>query len=101
MDNVAYVSLGPPNRQIANAPEGSRPQHDIIIHMRDGTQKSTGSGWVILMEQGPERTTWYHLGGIRGKRQPVIYKLNLDNKGCWTKYVDQSMAHSLYEIHGR
>ena len=36
MTSVDRVSLGDQNKQRANAPPGSKPQLDIILHMSDG-----------------------------------------------------------------
>jgi hypothetical protein len=105
MASVVRVSLGSQNGQKANAPEGSGRQYDIILHMRDGTQLKSGSGWVIQMEEGQAGISWRHLGGLRDKRRPTIYKLRdmpTSSGGWWTsKDVDQSLAVSLYEAHGK
>jgi len=103
MATVVRVSLGSQNAQKANAPEGSRRQYDIILHMSDGTQLKSGSGWAFQMEQGQGETSWFHLGGIRGTRQPAVYKLRdtpTSSGGWWTKDVDQSLALSLYGKYG-
>ena len=105
MATVVRVSLGSPNGQKANAPEGSGRQYDIIIHMSDGTQLKSGSGWAVQMEQGPGKISWCHLGGVRGKRRPTIYKLRdtpTSGGGWWiSKGVDQSLASSLYGEFGQ
>jgi len=103
MSNVVHVSLGSPNRQEANAPEGSGVQYNIILHMSDGSELKSGSGWWWWMEKDPEGTRWYHLGGIRGKRKPTIYKLRDEpssSSGWWIKNIDQSRADEIYEKHG-
>jgi len=104
MATVVDVSLGSPNGQKANAPEGSGRQSDIILHMSDGTQLKSGSGWVIRMEESPGKIIWRHLGGVRGKRQSTVYRLRdtpTSSGGWWTKDVDQSLALSLYGEFGK
>lgn len=101
MANVVHVSLGSPNRQEANAPEGSGVQYNIILHMSDGSELKSGSGWWWWSVTDPEGTRWYHLGGSkRGKR--TIYKLRNEptsSGGWWTKNIDQSRADEIYEKH--
>ena len=98
--SVIKVSLGKKNRVKSNAPEGSKPQSDIIYHMSDGTEIKNGSGWEVWEYEGK----WYHLGGGTNragdkKSTPTIYLLK-DNK--WIKRgVDQSTAPALYEHIGK
>ena len=102
MANVVHVSLGSSNRQEANAPEGSGVQYNIILRMSDGSELKSGSGWWWWMEQDPEGTRWYHLGGSKGKK-PTIYKLRdepTSSGGWWIKDVDQSHTDEMYEKHG-
>ena len=96
MSSVQGVILGDQNKIKANAPEGSKPQSDIMLEMSDGKKVSMKgkSGWVIWRDNGE----WYHLGGGRN-RKPTLYRLN--GTGWTIKGVDQRIAWSLYEQFGK
>lgn len=97
---MTSVSLGNQNKQKANAPPGSKPQSNIILHMSDEIPRKLGSGWG---DPWKYRGSWYHLGGARRpgekKGTPTIYILKDDK---WSSAgVDQSTAWILYEHRGR
>ena len=96
MSSVQGVILGDQNKISANAPEGSKPQSDIMLEMSDGTRvKEKGkSGWLVISCNDE----WYHLGGGRN-RKPTLYRLN--GTGWTIKGVDQRIAWSLYEQFGK
>ena len=91
MSSVTGVALGKQNKQEANAPEGSKPQSDIILYKEDGSWQKNGSGWEIWKVGD----VFYHLGGLRKDKKPHIYVLT-DN-GSWSIQTDQSEAWSRYD----
>ena len=89
------VTLGKENKQKANAPEGSKPQSNIMITEKSGSSKTTGSGWEIWKEGD----IFYHLGGSRKSagRQPRIYFLK--DEGNWS-YVKERQGEA-WERYGK
>ena len=91
MSSVIGVALGKQNKQRANAPEGSKPQSDILIFKEDGSCQKNGSGWEIWKEGD----VFYHLGGLRKDKKPRIYFL--DENGSWSGRTDQTGRSARYD----
>ena len=87
--DTVTVSCGTLNAIKANAPDGSKPQFNILIN----NVKNGASGWYVWKEDGD----WYHLGGGKGK-DPTIYKLNTKKDGYgW----DRSRSYSPMELYNK
>jgi hypothetical protein len=91
---VLNISMGEKNGQKKNAPQDSKNQSYIYIHLDNQTIKR-GSGWHVWEKNG----NWYHLGGNKN-RKPTIYKLNTNQRFGWSKINDQSDAPRLYNLYG-
>jgi hypothetical protein len=92
--NILNISMGEKNGQKKNAPQDSKNQSYIYIHLDNQTIKR-GSGWHVWEKNG----NWYHLGGNKN-RKPTIYKLNTNQRFGWSKINDQSDAPRLYNLYG-